>query len=164
MGAMMQGMEKLYSMLGFAAVHNATKRPFLTSDSPVLWFDPSLPFGEQQPYTINPAGGPVVLVFPVSPELALVGSTEYKVTFDRHGLLHSDVPDETWVELINEQVCRFAYEAVIAKSAGHEEVVAKYADVSPVHEAVAQHVGKGMVTIHRQIFGVRVAKPKWRDK
>jgi hypothetical protein len=163
MAAMMQGMGQLYSMLGFAALHNATTRPLLTSDNPVLWFDPSLPFDAQRPYTINPDDGPVFLVFPVSPKLGLVGSTEYKDAFGRHGLLHRDVPDETWVHLTNAQVCRFAYEAVIAKSVGQEEVIAKYADVSPVHEAVALQVGKGMTTIHRQVFGPRVAKPKWRD-
>jgi hypothetical protein len=161
MVAMMEGMGRLYSMLGFAAVHNATTRPFLTSDNPVLWFDPSLPFEAQRPYTINPDGGPVLLVFPVSPKLALVGSTEYKDTFGRHGLLHSEVPDEAWVDLINAQVCRFAYEAVIAKSAGQEKIIAEFAGVSPVHEAIPLQVGKGMATIHRQTFGPRAAKPKW---
>lgn len=39
-----QGMEQLYSMIGFAIVHNTTDQLFLTSDNPVLWFDPSLPF------------------------------------------------------------------------------------------------------------------------
>lgn len=162
MGTMMQGLGKLYSMLGIAAVHNATARPFLTSDNPVLWFDPSLPFNEQLPYTVNPDGGPVVLVFPISPTLALIGSTEYKDTFGQHGLLHSDAPDEAWVDLINAQVCRFAYEAVIAQSTGHEAVIAKYADVSPVHEAVPLQVGKGIATIHRHVFGPREVKPKWK--
>jgi hypothetical protein len=162
MAAMMQGMGQLYSMLGFAAVHNTTAGPFLTSDNPVLWFDPSLPFEAQQPYTINPDGGPVLLVFPVSPKLALVGSTEYRKIFCQHGLLHSEVPDQTWVDLINAQVCRFAYEAVIAKSAGQEELIAKFTGVSPVH--VALPVGEGMATIHRYVFGPRVAKSKWRDE
>lgn len=162
MAAMMKGMGKLYSMLGFAAVHNATARPFLTSDNPVLWFDPSLPFGEQQPYTINPDGGPALLVFPLSPKLVLVGSTEYGATFSRHGLLHSDVPNEAWVDLINAQVCRFAYEAVIAQNAGQEDLIKQYADVSPVHEAVPLQVGNGVATVHRQVFGPSVPKPKWQ--
>lgn len=164
MTAIIEGMGQLYSMIGLAAVHNATARPFLTSDNPVLWFDPSLPFDTQRPYTINPDGGPVLLVFPVSPTLALVGSNEYKETFGQHGLLHSDAPDETWVEVINAQVCRFAYEAVIANSAGQEEVIAKFADISPVHEAVALPVARGAATIHRQVFGPRLAKPKWQDR
>src|SRR3546814_7514224 len=61
MVAVMQGMAQLFSIIGIAAVHNATARPFLTSDNPILWFDPSIPFSEQRPYTINVDGGPVLL-------------------------------------------------------------------------------------------------------
>ncbi|MGX9718262.1 DUF4238 domain-containing protein [Janthinobacterium lividum] len=164
MVAMLQGMEKLCTMVGFAVIHNATTRPFLTSDNPVLWFDPSLPFDKQRPYTINPDGGAILLFFPLSPTLVLVGSTEYNETYKRHGLLHSDAPDESWVDLVNEQVCRFAYEAVIAQSAGQEELIAKYVDVSPIHESVVLPVTTGAATLHSLAFGPRVAKPKWRGE
>ena len=163
MAAMMQGMGTLYSMLGFAVIHNATTRPFLTSDNPVLWFDPSVSFDAQRPYTIDTNGGPGLLFFPVSPTVVLVGATEYHGTFKQHGLVHSDAPDVEWVDFVNEQVCRFAYEAVIAQSAGHEELIAKYIDISPIHEAIALPMAKGMATIHRYAFGPRVAKAKWRD-
>lgn len=161
MAAVIQGMGSLYSMLGFAAIHNATTLPFLTSDNPVLWFDPSLPFYLQRPYTINPDGGAAFLFFSVSPKLALVGSTEYKDTFSQQGLLHTDAPDEAWVASINAQVCRFAYEAVISQSAGQEGVIAEFAGISPVHEASALQVGKGIATLHRHAFGPRNAKSKW---
>jgi Protein of unknown function (DUF4238) len=164
MVSVIQGMGQLFSMLGLTALHNPTARPFLTSDNPVLWFDPSLPFDKQRPYFINPDGGPVFLAFPVSPKLALIGSTTTKEMFGVHGLLHSDVPDETWVSLLNEQVCRFAYESVISQSHGQEEVIAAYAGVSPVHETVSLQVGNGVTTVHRQIFGPRVTKPKWIDE
>lgn len=164
MAAVIQGMGSLYSMLGLAALHNATTLPFLTSDNPVLWFDPSLPFHLQQPYTINPNGGEVFLFFPVSPKLALIGSTEYKDTFSKHGLLHTDVPNEAWVTSINAQVCRFAYEAVISQSSGQEELIAEFSGVSPVHEADALQVSKGFATINRYVFGPRVAKPKWKNE
>jgi Protein of unknown function (DUF4238) len=164
MAAMMQGMGKLYSMLGFAAVHNTTTREFLTSDNPVIWFDPSMPFDMQRPYSISADGGPVFLFFPVSPKLAIIGSPEYKDTSGRHGLLHSDAPDGNWIDLMNAQICRFAYEAVIARSAGQEKVIAKHASVSPVLESTALQVSKGVATISRQVFGQRVAKPKWRNK
>ena len=72
-----------------------------------------------------------------------------------HGLLHSDVPDESWVDLLNAQVCRFAYEAVIAQSTGHENMIAQYADISPVHDVVPKQVATGVATIHRQLFGPR---------
>lgn len=161
MVAMIRGMGSLYSLLGLAAVHNATTRPFLTSDNPVLWFDPSLPFDEQRPYTINPDGGPVFFFFPVTPKLALVGSTEYKKTFSRHGLLHSEAPDEAWVETMNAQVCRFAYEAVIARDDSQADIIAGFADVSPVLDAASLQVGTGIASVSQMAFGRRVPKPKW---
>lgn len=162
MVAMMEGMGQLYSMIGFAAVHNHTELPFITSDNPVLWFDPSLAFDVQRPYTIQP-GGPVFLAFPVSPKLVLIGSTQYKEVFGAHGLQHSDVPDAGMVYAINSQVCRFAYEAVITQEAGWEDLIAEYSGVSPVHEAIPIPLAKGMATIHRYVFGTRQPKPKWKD-
>jgi hypothetical protein len=161
MVAMMDGMGKLFSLVGLAAVHNNTGLPFITSDNPVLWFDPSLPFNEQRPYTIQ-LGGPAFLVFPVSPKLAFIGSTQYREYFGAHGLQHSDVPDEGMVYAINSQICRFAYEAVITQETGWDELIAQHAGVSPVHEAVNIPMAKGMATIHRMAFGPRVTKPKWK--
>jgi hypothetical protein len=160
--AMMEGMGKLFSMVGLAAVHNNTEQTFITSDNPVLWFDPSLPFEEQRPYTIR-IGGPVFLVFPVSPKLALIGSTQYRESFGAHGLHHSDVPNEGMIYAINSQVCRFAYEAVITQDTRWDHLIAEYAGVSPVHEAVAVPMAKGMATVHRMAFGARTNKPKWRE-
>jgi hypothetical protein len=163
MVSMLEGMGTLFSLIGFAAVHNNTKLPFITSDNPVLWFDPSLPFGQQRPYTIYP-GGPVFFVFPVSPRLALIGSTEYKDFFGTHGLQHSDIPDEDTVYAINSQICRFAYEAVITQETGWDELIAEHAGVSPVHEAFNVPMANGLATIHRMAFGQRVTKPKWKER
>lgn len=160
MVSMLHGMAKFFSLIGLAAVHNNTGVPFITSDNPVLWFDPSVPFNEQRPYTIQP-GGPVIFVFPVSPKLALIGSTQYSELFRTRGLQHTDVPDQDMVYAINSQVCRFAYEAVITQEVGWEELIAEHAGVSPVHEAVNIPVAKGMATMHRMAFGQRATKPKW---
>ena len=162
MATMMKGMETLFSLLGFGAVHNTTARPFLTSDNPVGWFDPSLPFGAQQPYTVDPNGGAIFFFFPVSPKLAIVGSPEYKQIFGEHGLLPSDVPDEAWVAMMNAQICRFAYEAVIASDASQAGMISEFAHVSPVLEADTVPVGSGVASISRMVFGRRRPKPKWR--
>jgi hypothetical protein len=160
MAAMMQGMSALLSKLGLAVIHNLTATPFLTSDNPVIWFDPSRPFDEQRPYTVDP-NGPISLAFPISPTVAIIGSREYSAHYARHGLLHSDVGDEDWVISINEQICRFAYEAVIASELGQEKLIAKYASTSPVHEAMALNVTSGAASLHRFAFGKRKNKPKW---
>jgi hypothetical protein len=160
MVTMLEGMGQLFSHVGLVAVHNDTDVPFLTSDNPVLWFDASLPFEEQRPYTIQ-LGGPILLLFPVSPKLALVGSTQHAERFLANGLQHSDVTDVSMVNEFNRQVCRFAYEAVIARETGWENLVAEYAAVSPVHEAVSIPMASGLATIHRMSFGPRSAKPKF---
>ncbi|HZX51097.1 MAG TPA: DUF4238 domain-containing protein [Pseudomonas sp.] len=159
-----RGMGELYSVLGFAAVHNSTQRPFLSSDNPVLWFDPSIPFDKQQPYRVNLNEGLVHLIFPVSPILVLIGATEYADTYAQHGLLHTDAPNEDWVEMINAQICRFAYEAVIAPSSSQEDLIMSFTNISPVNEATTIRVGQSMATVHQMVFGTRAAKPKWDRK
>ena len=79
-------------------------------------------------------------------------------------MLFRSAPDDSWVDLVNEQVCRFAYEAVIAQSVGQEELIAKYVDVSPIHESVILPVTNGAATLHSHAFGPRLVKPKWRGE
>jgi hypothetical protein len=157
----LEGTGELFGTVGLSAVHNGTGRPFLTSDNPVIWFDPTLPFEEQRPYTVDRDNGHVLLFFPVSPTVALMGSSAHKEIYGRHGLLHGDVPDVLWVDRMNAQVCRFAYEAVIASASGNEALIAEHADVSPVHEAVNIPTATGAATLHRMAFGPRSPKPKY---
>lgn len=161
MVAMLQGMGQLYDSIGLAVVHNKTERPFLSSDNPVLWFDPSVPFEMQEPYSVSPNGGQVMLIFPVSPKLAILGSNEYAKIYARHGLMHIDMHDEKWVSKTNEQICRFAYEAVLASSPGQEDLILRYAEKSPVLETSMLPGKGGLLIVHRQVFGKRVPKPKW---
>jgi hypothetical protein len=162
MPALLQGMTELYNCIGIAAVHNLTSRPFLTSDNPVIWFDQSVSFEEQRPYTFDLYGGDVFLFFPVSPRLAIVGTVEHSAMYSKHGLLHSEVTDEAWVCQVNEQVSRFGYEAVIASEPGQEDIIAKHAGISPVHEAISVPFASGFGPLHRQVFGARTKKPKWQ--
>lgn len=161
MATMIQAMARLYSYIGLAVVHNKTGLPFLSSDNPVLWFDPSVPFEEQKPYSVNLDSGPVMMIFPVSPRLVILGGNEYSKYYARHGLRHIETDDEEWVRRINEQVCRFAYEAVLASAPGQEELISRYADKSPVLETTTQPGTEGMLTVHRHVFGKRIPKPKW---
>lgn len=146
----------IFDRIGLAALHNRTDIPFLTSDNPVIWFDPSVTLLEQQPYHLRP-GGPIQLVFPVSPTLVLIGSPQLKPQFATDGLLYGDVGEDTdWVDLINLQVCRYAYKAVYASKRGQEKLIEACADESPVW----QKVGRS----GRLVFGERVAKPKWQAR
>jgi hypothetical protein len=162
MVTVIQGMSTIFDQIGLVAIHNATSRPFLTSDNPVAWFDPSQSFESQLPYTVSP-NGPIALQFPISPTLLLLGATQYKEAFAANGLLHDDASDDMWVEHVNAQTCRFGYEAVISQGPGQEHLIGQFAEVSPVHQAISMPSIDGAV-LHRQGFGPRAAKPKWRMK
>lgn len=151
---------RMIDQLGLVVVHNATSRSFLTSDNPVVWFDPSVPFSDQRPYSVSPSG-PVVMLFPVSPTLLLLGTRDSATHFREHGLTAGDVPDENWVEHIA-QISRFAYEAVIAAGRGQEDIVLEFANVSPVHDATTVAVAKDAWAFPQLLFGARKPKPKWR--
>jgi hypothetical protein len=163
MVTMLEGVAAILRLVGWVAAHNNTGRSFITSDNPVLWFDPSVPLDEQRPYTIQP-NGPISVVFPVSPKLALIGSNDYQQFFRKHGLQHVDVPDEEYVFSINQQICRFAYESVITQELGWEEMISRHKATSPIHEAVQIPLAKGMATEHRFKFGPRQARPKWDSR
>jgi hypothetical protein len=143
----------IFDRIGLTALHNHTNIPFLTSDNPVIWFDPSVTPLDQQPYRLRP-GGPLQLVFPISPTLCLIGSPQLKRQFATHGLLYGNVGEVgEWVNLVNRHVCRYAYKAVYASKRGQESLIESLADESPVWQTEG-HEG-------RLVFGKRTAKPKW---
>ena len=49
MVTVMQATGQVFDQIGFYAAHNKTSLPFLTSDNPVIWFDPSFQDADLQP-------------------------------------------------------------------------------------------------------------------
>ncbi len=157
-----QGVGQVFDQIGFYAVHNKTDVPFLTSDNPVIWFDPSVQDSDLQPYILQP-DGPVVLLFPVSPSLIIYGDSSRKEQFASEGLGILDLADPSFVEAINRQVCRFAYEAIFARTSGHERLIREHAALSPVPQFERISSGKGEKVAFQMVFGKRERKPKWVD-
>jgi hypothetical protein len=160
MAHMVRGVGQVFDQMGFAALHNTTGMPFLTSDNPVVWFDPSVPDTELQPYVLKP-GGPVMLLFPVSPSLIIVGDSLGRDEFVANGWCAADLSKSHLAKVINRQICRFSYEAVYAHKAGHEKLIQKHAARSPVPQFNRVSAGNGEIISFQMIFGKRERKPKW---
>ncbi len=160
---MVRGFGQVFDQMGFAALHNTTGIPFLTSDNPIVWFDPSVPDTELQPYVLKP-GGPVMLLFPVSPSLVIVGDSSRRNEFAVNGLDMADLSDRQSVKAINRQVCRFSYETVYVQKAGHEKLIQKHAAHSPIPQINRVSAGNGEIISFQMIFGKRERKPKWVEK
>ncbi len=162
MSTVIRGIGQVFDQIGFHAVHNKTDVPFLTSDNPVIWFDPSVQDSDLRPYVLQP-NGPVVMLFPVSPSLIIYGDSSRKERFASEGLGIADLADPSFVERINRQVCRFAYEAIFARSGGHERLIREHAALSPVPQFERIPAGKGKNVAFQMVFGKRERKPKWGD-
>jgi len=164
MPVLLKGVGEMLDRVGLTIVHNTSGRDFLTSDNPVLWFDPGLPFDEQRPYTVDPDSGEIFLIFPVSPTLAIFGARDYREHYLLHGAYHSTLESREGVDAINAQISRFGYECVIARRTGHEDEILRFASTSPIHEAMSVAAAGGLVQVHRQVFGPRRSKPKWQPR
>ena len=157
---MVRGFGQVFDQMGFGALHNKTDVTFLTSDNPVVWFDPSVPEADLQPYVLRP-GGPVMLLFPVSPSLVIVGDSFARDEFVADGMGMADLSNTHLAKVINRQVCRFSYEAVFAQKARHEKLIQKHAALSPVPQFERVSMRKGEIVAFQMVFGKRERKPKW---
>ncbi len=160
MAHMIQGFGQVFDQMGFIALQNKTDVAFLTSDNPVVWFDPSVPDADLQPYVLRP-GGPVMLLFPVSPSCAIVGDSSARDEFVADGMGMADLSDTHLAKVINRQVCRFSYEAVFAQKTGHEKLIRKHAALSPVPKFNRVSREKGEIVAVQMVFGKRERKPRW---
>jgi hypothetical protein len=158
-------MDCLYRVLdevGLGALHNTTDIPFLTSDNPVIWFDPSVPEMEMRPYVWLP-GKPLTFIFPVAPNCIIYGHSSMREQFVSHGFGCGNLPDRKLAEAINRQICRFAYEAVFAQESGQERIIRACADVSPVLQTSHLPCARGEAHFFSYSFGPRKRKPRWED-
>jgi hypothetical protein len=157
---MLAGIDRVFDQIGICALHNMTDTPFLTSDNPVVWFDPSVPEAEIRPYVLQP-DGPMVLLFPVAPSLMIYGHSSMREQFVFSGFGHGDLADRDRVIMINRQICRFAYKAVFAQKLGQESLILEHADVSPVLQTLPFPVDQGEVVFYQFAFGARKRKAEW---
>ena len=157
---MMRGIGQVFDRVGFGALHNKKEIPFLTSDNPVIWVDPSVKDSDLQPYVLRP-DSPIVLLFPVSPSLVIYGDLPMRDQFASEGLGVADLSDTGLVEAINRQVCRFGYQTIYAQKAGQERLLQEHATLSPVIRFDRIGAGEGEAVVFEMVFGKRERKPKW---
>jgi hypothetical protein len=153
---------QVFDKIGIGALHNMTEIPFLTSDNPMIYFDPSIPEDQMKPYTLQPEG-PIVLLFPVTPEILIYGNTSMHEQFIFSGFGDGELSDPNHVESINRNICRFAYKAVYSQKTGQEELIKKYAEKSPILMTETIQTEKGELFFAQNVFGKRGSKPKWRN-
>lgn len=159
---MLQGFAIIWESTGLQVVHNTTDEPFITSDNPVVVFDPSVPDEQVLPYTVRPPHGRVELLLPISDRVLLRGSSEVPILRRGDRLSHKEMTSRAEVRRVNRFVARFGYRFVFANHGGLEALVAKHAAVSPTIRFDVVPAGDGgEFNFSQMVFGPRPKKPKW---
>jgi hypothetical protein len=162
--AFMQAMGRVIDMLGFGVLHNTTDTPFLTSDNPVVYFDPRRADDDMLPYTIDRDDRVVAFQFPITPKVMLYGYSEIRAPFRELGLRHADLDDPEKVDTFNRLTCRFGYRAVFSQMPGAKVLAREYAATSPIVRTMIVPQERGHLLMTQSVFGPRVPKPKWTEK
>ena len=147
--------------VGLVVLHNQPNRDFITSDNPVIYFDPASSNEALRPYGLQP-NGKVVLMMPVAPKLMLFGTSWDKARFAERGIEHCTIVDHDKVAAMNEKVVRFAYEAVFAGQEPDEVMIRAHAAQSPVLKAIHLPLASGRAVYFEHVFGPRSKLPKWK--
>jgi hypothetical protein len=151
-------MGKLFARLSFDVLHNATDQPFLTSDNPVIYFDPRVPPPAMRPYTIQHDASRIELLFPVTSKMMLRGRSRPK----RSDIGHQTITDRRSVSRINRLICRFGYRTIFATDTREASLIASTAALSPVARLDRMAAPQGGYYCFGQfIFGPSPDKPKW---
>ena len=144
-----KGFSIILDHLGFEVLHNKTDVSLLTSDNPVVCFDPTVPEARVPPYQVRPPHGSIELLFPIDADTILRGHTGLRRPGPRR-LRHVALTDRREAKRINRFVARYGYRFVFARDRTHEALILKHASTSPVIDMV-----------NGCVFGPRPTKPKW---
>jgi hypothetical protein len=164
MADLAKGMNKIIHAIGFQIIENKTNEGFITSDNPVVYFDPTVPPKFMQPYDISRDRMDIELMFPITPRLMLWGHSQLKSSSGHYAASYQDLTDKAFVRRANVCAARFANRMIFSSESRHQPLVDKYAGLSPVISVrhLVSKRGRGIVA--QSVFGKREPKPKWNRR
>lgn len=158
---MLDGFSKVLEYLGFCVVRNETPIDLITSDNPVVYFDPTVSENALRPYAIQ-NGPPIELMFPITPKLLIVGHSNWAGPYRHSTFSEIRCTTADMIRRANRYVARFGYREVYATNRAHDVLIEKWADQSPVVRNTILKTDTGSGVISEWVFGSRPSKPKWR--
>ena len=161
MGDLAKGAARIFRAVGFQIVRNMTNEGFITSDNPVIYFDPVVPLGSMQPYRIVANRLDVELMFPITPRLMLWGHSQQKPPSGGYVTTYRDLTDKNFVRRANVCIARFANRMIFSNQSRHQPLLEKYASLSPVISVDHVELNRGRGIVAQFVFGKRERKPKW---
>ena len=159
-----KGVTRIFQWVGFEILENKTDENFITSDNPVIYFDPTVPPRAIKPYNINRDRLDIEFMFPITPRFMLWGHSVLKLRSILHATPYREVLDREFVRRANVLAARFANRMIFSNESRHQPLVRKYAGTSPVVSIAHATTGRGREIFAQHVFGKREPKPKWTKR
>lgn len=153
-----KGFNNILNSINFVIFHNNTSIPLLTSDNPIVFFDPSKHEKTMPPYTDNLES--IEFIFPINSEYVLHGHSGY----DNMSFPYEKITEEKVIRRFNRLICKFGYERIFASSKIHSPLILKHSKMSPIMKLESCQIGTGRLLIRKHEFGFRTKLPKWVAK
>jgi Protein of unknown function (DUF4238) len=163
MVGMAEGMAKIFDAIGFEILENNTRKDFVTSDNPVIYFDPTVSLSLMEPYNISRSRLEIEFMFPITPRLMLWGHSVLKgMPGQYNSVPRRNLTDDAFVERANMLAARFAYRVIFSNASDHYSIVKRFAGRSPTTSTVHMKTARGRSAHVRSTFSKRQAKPRWK--
>jgi hypothetical protein len=149
--------------IGFEILENRTDVGFITTDNPVIYFDPTTPEASVQPYTL--AANVWISSFPLTRRFMLWGHSILKPRPGHHQTaIYRHVDDKNFVRRANVFAARFGNRMIFSAEDRHHPLLRKYSGMSPVVSVTHIKTATGRGIFAQHVFGKREAKPKWNPR
>ena len=162
MADLAKGVAKILDTIGFEILENNTSEGFITTDNPVIYFDPTADSTLLEPYNISRERLDIEFMFPITPRFLLWGHSIMNVRSDRHTPKYSDICDLNFVRRANALAVRFANRLVFSSEDRYQDLVERHGKRSPILSTTHFKTSSGRGIHTKHIFGTRRPKPKWR--
>jgi len=164
MADLAKGVGKIINAIGFEILENRTSEEFITTDNPVIYFDPIASLALIEPYNISRERMDIEFMFPIASRFLLWGHSIMKTRPDRHAPKYQETRDLEFVRRTNSLAVRFANRSIFSNEDRHQDLVERYGKRSPVLSTthLQTSTGRGIHTKH--VFGIRKPKPKWKGR
>lgn len=163
MPAILESMNAVVNGMGFEVLHNRTALPFITSDNPVVFYDPRFPESRRKPYNLDRKPVRAELQFPIDASTLLRGATSLRERQGSGRPTSREIKDDAIVRRHNRNTARYAYRMAFARDRSADRMIGLFADQSPVLDAGWAKLGRSDLFWMQTKFGRRPQLPKWAD-
>jgi hypothetical protein len=162
MADLAKGFGTIIDAIGFEILENHTSEAFITTDNPVIYFDPTVSLALVEPYNISRERMDVEFMFPITPRFMLWGHSVIKSRPDRHAPRFQDIRDLDFVRRANTLAVRFANRMIFSSEDRYQKLVERYGKRSPVLSVTHLRTSSGRGIHAKHAFDTRKPKPKWK--